>query len=143
MRVERMTEAHLDGVAELERLCFSEPWSREALKLLLGDEAVGFVCVSDGQVLAYGGMLLAPGEGQVTNVAVHPDARRRGMGNAIVRAMIKDARERGLTQLVLEVRISNEAAITLYERVGFYRAGVRRRFYRNPTEDAIVMLADV
>ena len=143
MKVERMTEAHLDSVAELERLCFAEPWSREALKLLLGDEAVGFVCISEGQVLAYGGMLLAPGEGQITNVAVHPDARRRGMGNAVVRAMMRDARERGLLQLVLEVRISNEAAITLYERVGFFRAGVRRNFYKKPTEDAIVMLADV
>ena len=143
MTVERMTEAHLDGVAELEELCFGEPWSRESLRLLLTDQAIGFVCVMNGRVAAYGGMLLALDEGQITNVAVHPEFRRIGLGKKIVDALIGEARQRALTQIALEVRCSNEAAISLYERAGFTRAGVRKRFYRNPTEDAFVMLVSV
>lgn len=140
MTVEKMTVAHLDDVAELERLCFSEPWSRKALELLLTDEAVGFVSVEDGRVIAYGGMLLTPFEGQVTNIAVHEGYRRRGLGRAIVDALREEATARGLEQISLEVRVSNEAAITLYRHAGFYDAGMRRRFYRNPPEDARVML---
>lgn len=143
MMAQRMTEEHLDDVAELEILCFGEPWSRESLRLLLSDEAIGFVCVQDGRAVAYGGMLLVPGEGQVTNVAVHPDYRKRGLGTVIVDAMIQESKRRGLEQIALEVRCSNEAAIGLYERAGFVRAGVRKRFYRNPTEDAFVMLLSV
>lgn len=137
---ERMTVEHLADVAALEALCFGEPWSFEALKLLLTDDAVGFVCVKDGHAVAYGGMLLAPGEGQVTNIAVHPKYRRQGLGGAIVEELIAEAARRGLEQIALEVRASNEAAIRLYRQAGFYEAGVRRRFYRNPTEDAMVML---
>ena len=140
MLAERMTEAHLDGAAELELTCFSEPWSRHALELLLTDEAIGSVCVENGSVIAYGGMLIGPFEGQITNVAVHPNHRRRGLGLAVVEALVREARERGLEQISLEVRRSNEAAIRLYERIGFSVAGVRRNFYRKPTEDACVML---
>ena len=140
MTAERMTEAHLDGAAELERACFSEPWSRHALELLLTDEAIGYACVENDSVIAYGGMLIGPFEGQITNVAVHPNHRRRGLGLAVVEALVREARERGLEQISLEVRTSNEAAIRLYERIGFSVAGVRRNFYRKPTEDACVML---
>ncbi len=140
MNAVRMTEAHLDGVAALEQAIFAEPWSRDALKLLLTDEAIGFVCVENETIAAYGGMLLTPFDGQVTNIAVHPAFRRRGMGSAILRAMCDEATVLGLEQISLEVRASNEAAIALYLRHGFYEAGVRRRFYKNPSEDARIML---
>lgn len=136
----RMTEAHLGGASELERLCFAEPWSENALRLLLGADAVGFVCEADGEVAAYGGMLIAVDEGQITNVAVHPTHRRQGYGRRIVEAFIREAKQRGLVQISLEVRASNVAAIGLYEEMGFQTAGVRRHFYRNPAEDALVML---
>ena len=143
MKVIQMTEAHLGAVAELERLCFGEPWSENALRLLLGDAAIGFVCIENDRVAAYGGMLFAPDEGQVTNVAVHPDFRRRGMGARIVEAFVAEAKQRDLEQISLEVRVSNAAAIGLYQGFGFYTAGVRKRFYRNPSEDAAVMLLDL
>ena len=143
MKVIQMTEEHLGAVAELERLCFGEPWSENALRLLLGDMAIGFVCLEETRVAAYGGMLFAPDEGQVTNVAVHPDYRRRGMGAEIVAAFVAEAKARDLEQISLEVRVSNAAAIGLYERFGFAVAGVRKRFYRNPSEDAAVMLLDL
>ena len=143
MKVMQMTEAHLGEVAELERLCFGEPWSENALRLLLGDAAIGFVCMEADRVAAYGGMLFAPDEGQVTNVAVHPDFRRRGMGARIVEAFVEEAKRRELEQISLEVRVSNAAAIGLYQRFGFDAAGVRKRFYRNPSEDAAVMLLNL
>ena len=143
MNTIRMTEAHLGGAAELELLCFTEPWSENALRLLLSEDAVGFICEADGKVVAYGGMLIAVDEGQVTNVAVHPAHRRQGLGRRIVEAFVKEARRRGLVQISLEVRASNIAAIRLYEEMGFRTAGVRKRFYRNPAEDALVMLLDL
>ena len=141
--VERVCAAHLFEVAELERLCFAEPWSEQALAQLLTEDAVGYVCVRDGCVLAYGGMLIAPFEGQVTNVAVHPDARRQGLGKRVTEALIRDAEERGLEQIALEVRASNAAAIALYESLGFAVAGRRKNFYRRPAEDALVMLKPI
>ena len=135
-----LREGQLSGAAELERLCFSEPWSEQALALLLGETAFGVACEQDGRVIAYGGMLTVLDEGQITNIAVHPDARRQGIGRTLLTEMLRLARERGLAEISLEVRASNEAAIALYESMGFAVAGRRRHFYRDPTEDALVML---
>ncbi|MBQ5661420.1 MAG: ribosomal protein S18-alanine N-acetyltransferase [Clostridia bacterium] len=142
-RVLPVGREHLCAVAELERLCFSEPWSEKALELLLTDGAVGLVCLLDGCVAAYGGMLLAPGEGQITNIATHPDFRRRGLGRALLRALLTVAKEKGCEQVALEVRASNEAAIRMYAEAGFSTAGRRRGFYRDPREDALVMLCPI
>ena len=140
----RMQREHRSGAALLERLCFSEPWSETALELLLRDgEAVGFVCERDGAVLAYGGMLIAPFEGQILNIAVHPDARRQGLGEAVLSALVQEAQARTLEAVVLEVRVSNTGAIALYEKAGFARLGTRKSFYRNPVEDALVMGVDL
>lgn len=140
-RVTRMQREHLVAVAALETACFSEPWSENALALLLGEAAVGFVAL-DGEEnpVGYGGMMLAPDEGQITNVAVHPKHRRKGIGAAIVVAMIEECERRGLGELSLEVRVSNEAARGLYESFGFSVEGVRKRFYRQPSEDGLVMI---
>ena len=138
--IKKLTEAELFAAAELEALCFSEPWSENALKLLTTSDAVGFVCMEEGRAKAYGGMLYAPFEGQITNIAVAPDARRHGYGRAILDALIQDAEKKGLEQISLEVRESNEAAIALYRAFGFFVAGVRKNFYKHPTENGLVML---
>ena len=139
-QLQRIDMTHLEAAAGLEALCFSEPWSAEALKLLTTPDAVGYVCFSNGKIAAYGGMLYAPFEGQITNIAVHPKARRQGFGRAVLNALIRDAQECDLEQIALEVRASNEAAIGLYEKAGFFVAGKRKNFYKNPAEDALVML---
>ena len=139
MTVEKLTAAHLSAVAELESLCFSNPWSEKALELLVTDGAYGVVCLQDERVMAYGGVLWAPGEGQITNIATHPDFRRCGMGAAVLEHLIAEARSRGCEQLSLEARVSNIPAISLYERYGFLKMGLRRGFYKHPTEDAYVM----
>ena len=132
---------HLPAIAALEALCFAEPWSEKALGLLLTDQATGFAATDDrGAVIGYGGMLLAPDEGQILNLAVSPGYRRQGVGAALLSALLAEADRRGLSTLSLEVRVSNQPAVALYERAGFTVAGRRRHFYKSPTEDAWVMI---
>ena len=144
-RVLPLSPAHLPGVATLERLCFPhEPWSEQALLVLCREHGTGFVALSeDGTPLAYIGMTYAADEGSITNVATHPDARRQGLGRAVVSALLAHAPALGLTDIYLEVRVSNEAAIALYRSLGFEEIGRRRNFYRQPTEDALLMKATV
>ena len=138
---ERLTEKTLDGVAELEKLCFSQPWSASSLELLTREGiGVGMVCRCDGIVCAYGGMLVAVDEGQITNIATHPDYRRQGYGKAVVESLIKYARNNRLESVSLEVRESNRAAIELYSSLGFKTEGKRKDFYTKPTEAALVMV---
>ena len=139
MQIVKMGSKHLPGVAELERLCFSEPWSQKSLELLLRDGAIGFVALEGDSVVAYVGMTHVLDEGQITNIATHPSTRRRGFGEQIVRALCDFARERGLGEIFLEVRASNSGAIALYTKLGFERVGERRGFYRAPLEDAVIM----
>ena len=137
-------DAHLGGAAELERLCFSSPWSRESLKLLTNDGiGVGFVCELDGKVAAYGGMLIAVDEGQITNIAVHPDYRRRGLASSILNSLLRYAKSCHADSVTLEVRASNSAAIALYKKAGFAEVGRRRAFYTKPVEDAVIMTARI
>ncbi len=135
-------ERHVQQIRAIEERCFpEEPWSEASLRLFLEpDRACAFVAEEEGTVLGYGGMLLAPDEGQVTNIAVLSEARRRGLGRALCKALMQEVEKRGLGQLSLEVRASNEAAIALYASLGFAVAGRRRGFYRRPAEDGLVML---
>lgn len=144
------TPAHLNGAAELEKLCFSSPWSATSLELLTNDGiGVGYILTVptapgvEPAVAAYGGMLITVDEGQITNVAVHPDHRRKGFGAAIVRALLRHAKDERLESVSLEVRASNTAAIELYKRAGFVEAGRRKGFYNKPTEDALVMVCKI
>lgn len=140
------TPAHLEGVAALEKLCFSSPWSAQSLELLTNDGiGVGYLLTApatpqaEPSVVAYGGMLITVDEGQITNIAVHPDHRQKGYGTAIVRALLRHAKDARLDSVSLEVRVSNAAAIHLYREVGFVEVGRRKGFYRKPTEDALIM----
>ena len=138
---ERLTAESIPGAAELEKLCFAEPWSAKSLELLTNDGiGIGMVCRKDGIVCAYGGMLVAVDEGQITNIATHPDFRRMGYGRAIVESLIKYAKNNNLDSISLEVRESNRAAIDLYSSLGFKVEGKRKDFYRKPTEAALVMV---
>ena len=135
----KLTSEHIPQVAELERICFSEPWSQKSLEMLTNDGGVGFVTLCDGEVTAYGGMLCVLDEGQITNIATHPEYRRRGCGKAVVTALLEYAEENALSAVFLEVRRSNESAVALYRACGFCEVGTRKGFYRNPVEDAIIM----
>ena len=141
MNILQLKQEHLAQVAALETLCFpAEPWSEQALLVLCRDHGIGFVATNEnGDVLAYVGMTYAADEGSITNVATHPDARRLGLGRAVVSALLQEAVRLGLAFVYLEVRPSNAPAIALYESFGFVCTGRRKNFYRYPTEDALVM----
>ncbi len=144
MRIERVKKEHLAGIAALEALCFDAPWSRQALELLVGDTALGFACLDEeGTPVSYVGMITVLDEGQITNVATHPDHRRRGLGGRVLAALLAEARRRALSTVTLEVRQSNAAAIALYEKHGFSVVGQRNHFYKNPREHALVMLSNI
>lgn len=136
-----MTAVHVKKVAILESSCFHAPWSESALTGLLNGDSFAMVAESDdGDVLAYAGVFVALDEGQITNVATHPDHRRCGIADALLCALIVEAKKRGLLTLSLEVRESNEAAISLYRKHGFSVAGKRNGFYTHPRENALVMI---
>ena len=130
--------AHLAAVAEIETLCFSSPWSEAALGMLLTPTNGGFAAIVDGAVAGYIGFLGVLDELEVTNVATHPDFRRRGAGRALVSALLDYARREKFLRVTLEVRASNAPAIALYESLGFTPCGTRKGFYANPREDGII-----
>ena len=141
MRIEivPMRAQHLDAVAALETVCFAAPWTREGLAEELHNPQAHFlVAEADGAVAGYIGAQEICGEGYVTNVAVLPQYRCGGIGERLVREAIRGAAERGCDFLSLEVRVGNDAAIRMYEKLGFRMAGRRKNFYRDPTEDAYI-----
>lgn len=127
-------------VAELEKLCFSDPWSLRSLRSELKNErAVYYTAVENGEVLGYAGLHNIWGEGHITNVAVSPLHRRRGIASLLVQALVSYADAQELDFLTLEVRASNLAAIALYEGFGFQHMGARPGYYSHPREDALIM----
>ena len=100
--------------------------------------------VEDGKITGYAGLLMIAGEGDVTNIAVFPENRGQGTGSALTEALISEGRKRGMNAFTLEVRVSNQSAIHIYEKLGFRSEGVRKGFYEKPKEDALIMwLRDV
>lgn len=140
VKIVPMDERHTGRVAALERICFSEPWSENALREEIENPAACFLTAVEGDtVLGYAGMHTVLGESYIDNVAVFPEHRGRGIGRALVQALIDRAKEDGGVFITLEVRASNAPAIALYSALGFGRAGVRKNFYSKPKEDALIL----
>lgn len=137
--IENLKENHIDSIAELEKICFSEPWSADAIMDSFRSGTVFLVAEKDGKVLGYVGIKPVLDEGYITNVAVFPEYRRMGVGAALMHSLDRLARNKGLAFISLEVRKSNLPAISLYESFGYKTEGVRKNFYRDPLEDAIIM----
>ena len=135
-----LKESQVYELEALEKLCFSDPWSANGfLEEARNENAVFFVCSCKGEVLGYAGFLYALDEGYIANVAVHPSYRRQGIGDALIKCLLKKAFSMKLSFLTLEVRVGNAPAISLYKKHGFSACGVRRGFYDKPTEDALLM----
>ena len=131
----------LDALQEMEEACFSLPWTREQLCGQLPDEQHEFLVAEaeNGDMLGYIGMMAVLDEGYISNVAAAPSARRRGIGRALLKEMLRRAETRRLAFVTLEVRESNEGAIALYAGEGFSVVGRRRNYYEHPREDALLM----
>lgn len=137
-----MALAHLDQVAELEKICFPEdPWSRRLIEEALACEnTVSLLALAeDGGVLGYLFFTAVLDEGGVDNIAVRPEARRQGIASALLDAFHRYGREHGLGSLFLDVRLSNQEALALYEKLGYRKVGRRKNYYLVPKEDAIIM----
>ena len=141
IKVVAMAAAHVAELARLEQLCFSEPWSEAGLAAELNNETAFFRVAedADGNVLGYVGMHCVAGECYIDNVAVFPQARRRGVASALLADLVAWAKAEECAFVTLEVRPSNVGAIALYEKFGFTEAGRRKRFYRNPEEDGLIL----
>lgn len=136
----RMRREDVPFISRLEEETFSMPWSAESfLRMIEQEDTAYFVAEEDGRILGGCGLLLIAGEGNITNVVVAPGARRRGVATGLLTYLMEEGDRSGLTAYTLEVRVSNEAAIGLYEKLGFVSEGVRPRFYEKPTEDALIM----
>lgn len=138
-RILPLNEGHLSAIADIERRCFSAPWSERSLALLTTDENGGFVALDGEIAVGYVGYLGVIDEYEITNVATHPDHRRLGIGSTLIGALVKKAKQNGVLRITLDVRESNAPAIALYEKFGFAPCGKRKSFYSNPREDALVM----
>ena len=135
-----MREDHVPAIAELEALCFSDPWSEKSIAYELNNPlSLWLVAEVDGRVAGYIGSQTVPPESDVMNVAVHPDFRRQGIAETLVRGLWGQLVQAGNTSLTLEVRASNAPAIALYEKLGFVQVGRRPNYYRNPREDALIL----
>ncbi|MBQ7693423.1 MAG: ribosomal protein S18-alanine N-acetyltransferase [Oscillospiraceae bacterium] len=128
-------------IAALEKACFSVPWTADQLKGQLKDRQHEFIAaVSEGgAVLGYIGMMHVLDEGYISNVAVAPEKRRQGIGDALILALLEICAALGLSFVTLEVRAGNVPAIALYEKHGFARVGLRKNYYDRPREDALLM----
>lgn len=141
VRIEPMTAEHLDEVAALERVCFTDPWSRNLLSEALKNDLSAYLVALDdaGHVAGYAGLTVVLDEGSIDNIAVRPDCRRRGVAAQLLQVFLDFARGNQLAFLTLEVRASNYAAIALYGSRGFRAVGRRKNYYEHPTEDALIM----
>ena len=130
----------LEQVMEIERELFHVPWTREGFFTFLTREDAMFLVVEEKeQILGYCVLLMVLDEGDITNVAVRRDRQKEGIGNFLMESLIRLAAERGVTTIHLEVRVGNDRAIRLYERNGFTRDGIRKGYYSDPIEDALLM----
>lgn len=140
-----MNGDHLDEVAELERVCFPDPWSRNMLKEELENDLAAFLVALDGQgaVAGYAGLQVVLDEGYILNVAVRPDCRRQGVAGQLLQVFLDFAKGNRLAFLTLEVRASNYPAIALYGSRGFRGVGRRKNYYEHPKEDSVIMTLDL
>ena len=135
-----MTAEHIPQIAELERTCFSHPWSEELLLQELWNDASAVIVAEgeNGTVLGYAGVNTVLDEGYINIVAVAPQFPRQGVADELIAALVRFGRAK-LAFLTLEVRASNAPAIALYAKHGFQQAGRRKHYYDDPREDAIIM----
>ena len=140
MKIIPMTDAHVDAVADLEAICFADPWSVNSVASELTNPlSCWLVALEADTVVGYIGSQTVMGETDMMNVAVHPDHRRKGIAESLIHALVQKLKECESHCLTLEVRASNAPAIALYEKLGFTEAGRRRNYYRNPKEDALIL----
>lgn len=140
MRIVKMQPEHVAFVAEMERQCFSDPWSEKSVASELNNPlSLWLIAEVDGVVAGYVGSQTVLDSADMMNLAVSQSFRRQGIGERLVNCLTEELKEKGVKTLLLEVRISNEPARELYQKLGFEVVGKRPRYYEKPREDALIL----
>ena len=135
-----MKEEDIDSVLEVSSLSFSIPWSKDSyIQELTNPIARYLVAKIDNKVVGFVGTWIVLDESHITNIAIHPNYRKQGIGSSLLEAFLKYCKSQGCIAFTLEVRNSNKAARTLYEKYNFKQEGVRKGYYEDTKEDAIIM----
>ena len=139
--IRQAEERDIMPMAQLDILCFTSPWSEDSFEREIKENNIAFYIVaeSDGVLVGYAGLWCIVDEGHITNVAVHPDYRRRHIGEALISILLEHTIKNGIKSHTLEVRVTNEAAQSLYRKFGFEPVGIRKNYYEDNGEDAIIM----
>ena len=142
--IRKATVKDAKAMAILDQACFTLPWSKEAFRREFDDNNMAFylVAVVSESIIGYVGLWWIMGEGHITNFAVHPEYRRQGIGERLLAQLIKISKEKGIDKHTLEVRASNEAAINLYKKFEFKISGIRKEYYSDNLEDALILWRD-
>ena len=140
MTITNMTNAHVTQIAELEKCCFNDPWSEMSIASELNNRLSCWLVALDGDVVVgYVGSQTVLGETDMMNIAVHPGYRKQGIATDLIQTLIDTLSKQGSHSLMLEVRQTNEPAKNLYKALGFETVGIRKNYYRNPREDALIL----
>lgn len=140
MLIREMRTKDLAEVAEIEKQIFTQPWSQNSfLSSLQSQDTLYLTAFWGEKIVGYCGLLRSFEEADITNVAVHPEFRGRGIAYAMLSRLMEQGKIRGIERFTLEVRVSNEAALGLYCKLGFESVGIRKNFYDRPKEDAVIM----
>ena len=140
MIIRRMNGSDIERVAEIEKDLFGVPWSKETLEDCLGNRLYYcYVVEKDGQLAGYILLMAVAGEMELLRIATDKSFQRQGLADALMNTMICEAEKLGIEAITLEVRSRNEAAISLYNKYGFIPEGIRKNYYHNPTDDAVIM----
>lgn len=143
-RIRLADEGDIKRIAEMEKFCFSDPWSEESVRKEIMENPRAFYVVGerDGMVQGYVGVWCIIDEGDITNVAVAPEFRRKHLAENLIKTLMDITEKEGINRWTLEVRVSNTPAIKLYEKMGFTSAGIRKAYYQDNHEDALIMWAE-
>lgn len=141
VNIRKMTIEDVEQVFEIEKLSFTLPWTKDSFyyEMTTNENAYYVVAETEQGVVGYCGMWLVLDECHVTNIAIHPDERGKKLGERLMKAAIKTAKEQGAVLMTLEARVSNTVAQNLYRKLGFKNGGIRKRYYTDNYEDALVM----
>ena len=140
MEITRLNDNHVEAIARLEKMCFSDPWSVNSITSEVHNPlSLWLVALEDGHLIGYVGSQSVLGWADMMNLAVDPDHRRKGVAEQLVLELIRQLKENQVTCLTLEVRLSNASAISLYTKLGFCEVGRRPGYYHNPREDALIL----
>ncbi|TCK87939.1 [SSU ribosomal protein S18P]-alanine acetyltransferase [Natranaerovirga hydrolytica] len=144
INIRKMSYEDIDQMVIIEQKNFSNPWSKNSFVQELNNNlATYFVACDKERVIGYGGIWYIIDEGHITNIVVDEKYQRQGIGQQIVENILKVSKEKNIKRCTLEVRVSNKAAIALYNKLGFVQLGIRKNYYTNPTEHAIIMWKEI